>query len=186
MGGDTGHARNYSRDARFARTSKRDYRCHCKESEWERGCYSDHVAWTKDTVAPGTTRSSHECWSKPELDLKSESRPPDNSRNKDARETPRLHVVRSRSGLEYGGTDRRLCSFATPQDVSRVDGQRCRPQTGVSPPPHRLAADVHEAVRAVGVMIGATGAVVRVASRWWLRAAFCGTGLCARVALEQR
>ena len=132
----------------------------------------DTVAWMRETIVPGTTCSIHECWIKPELDLNidfgcfhdrpvgdsAEFMPLDNSLNKDAHESSRLHFVCSRSGVEYGCKDPRLFSFAMPKEVSRVYRWIFHPGTGVAPRPKRIVEDVHKAVNVMQLIHQSRGA----------------------------
>jgi hypothetical protein len=135
---------------------------------------AETIKWMKATTIPGMERSIYECWIKPELDLNidfgcyhgrplgntAELMPLDNSCNNDVHESGRLHVVCSRSGVEYTSKDKRLFSFATPKHVSYVYRRIFHPETGVAPRPERIVQDVHKAIRAMRVIMEAKGAYV--------------------------
>ena len=166
------HVAIKSRD--FFKGTKRENDWHFYHDALSQLTHKDTVAWMKATIIPGTTRSIHECWIAPELDLNiahgcfhgrpvgdsAEVMPLDHSLNEDLHESSRFHVVCSRSGLEYTCKDPRLFSFATPKEVSRVYRRIFHPKTGVSPLPERIVQDVHKAVNAMKVIHQAKGAFV--------------------------
>ena len=86
--------------------------------------------------------------------------PLDSSLNKDIHQSARLHVVMSRSGVEYGDKDPRLFSLATPKEVPRTYTRIFHAETGVVPKPDRIVHDVKKAVRAMAIIHGAKGAFV--------------------------